>query len=325
MSLADVLRECQIMAEPQAQKRGISVTFPRFEGPCFVKADRTRVKQVLANLLSNGIKYNTEGGTVVVECQVNTPQRIRVSVKDAGAGLTAEQIAQLFQPFNRLGQEESAEEGTGIGLVMCKRLVELMGGVIGVESTVGKGSVFWIELNLTAEPAPAAAVPSSAVAAPAQADAKLRTLLYVEDNPANLMLIEDLIARRPDIRMLSARDGISGVEMARAARPDVILMDINLPGISGIQALEILAADPATAHIPVIALSANAMPRDIEKGLEAGFFRYLTKPIKVNEFMNTLDVALKFAKTLNFADTEAARANMAEKADVTTASEASVA
>ncbi len=125
----------------------------------------------------------------------------------------------------------------------------------------------------------------------------MRTLLYVEDNPANLMLVEDLLARRPDIRLLSARDGNRGIEIARASRPDVILMDINLPGISGIRALRILADDPATAHIPVVALSANAMPRDIEKGLEAGFFRYLTKPIKVNEFMDTLDVALKFAKT----------------------------
>ena len=128
-------------------------------------------------------------------------------------------------------------------------------------------------------------------------DAQLRTLLYVEDNPANLMLVEDLIARRPDIRLLSARDGHSGVEIARASLPDVILMDINLPGISGITALKILADDPGTAHIPVIALSANAIPRDIAKGLEAGFFRYLTKPIKVNEFMDTLDVALRFAKT----------------------------
>ena len=180
---------------------------------------------------------------------------------------------------------------------MTKRLVEWMGGVIGVESAVGKGSVFWIELDLTTEPQPVAgaAGPADVVPAQAQAGAQLRTLLYVEDNPANLMLVEDLIARRPDIRLLSARDGNRGIEVARATLPDVILMDINLPGISGIEALRILAEDPATAHIPVIALSANAMPRDIEKGLEAGFFRYLTKPIKVNEFMETLDVALKFA------------------------------
>ena len=123
-----------------------------------------------------------------------------------------------------------------------------------------------------------------------------KTILYVEDNAANLMLVEDLIARRPDIRLLTARDGNRGIEIARVSRPDVILMDINLPGISGIEALRMLAGDPITAHIPVVALSANAIPRDIEKGLEAGFFRYLTKPIKVSEFMDTLDVAMKFAK-----------------------------
>jgi CheY-like chemotaxis protein len=174
-----------------------------------------------------------------------------------------------------------------------------MGGVIGVESTVGKGSVFWIELNLTAEPQPAvgAAEPTNVDQVQVQADAQLRTLLYVEDNPANLMLVEDLIARRPDISLLTARDGIRGVEIARASRPNVILMDINLPGISGITALRILAEDPETANIPVVALSANAMPRDIERGLAAGFFRYLTKPIKVDEFMDTLDTALKYAAT----------------------------
>jgi CheY-like chemotaxis protein len=206
-------------------------------------------------------------------------------------------LLQLFQPFNRLGQERSAEEGTGIGLVMSKRLVELMGGMIGVESTVGSGSVFWFELNSTDEsqlvgdtPAPEAAAP-----APVPNGAPLRTLLYVEDNPANLKLIEQLIARRPDIRLLSARDGTQGIQIARSEQPDVILMDINLPGISGNEALKILREDPATTRIPVVALSANAMPRDIEKGLQAGFFRYLTKPIKVNEFMDTLDVALDFA------------------------------
>ena len=297
VSLADVMLECQTMIEPQAQGRGIRVSFPRLETPHFVKADRTRVKQVLINLLSNAIKYNRAGGTVVVTCVVSTPGRVRIGVEDTGEGLSPADMAQLFQPFNRLGQEASGEEGTGIGLVVCKRLIELMGGAIGVESTVGTGSVFWFELNLNAAPRPSAgAVEPTAVApARAEADAQARTLLYVEDNPANLMLVEDLIARRSDISLLSASDGSRGIEIARASRPDAILMDINLPGISGIQALKILADDPLTAHIPVIALSANAIPRDIEKGLEAGFFRYLTKPIKVGEFMDTLDMALKFA------------------------------
>jgi CheY-like chemotaxis protein len=183
--------------------------------------------------------------------------------------------------------------------VVCKRLVEWMGGIIGVESTVGKGSVFWIELNLTTEPQPCAHAPEPAETSLAKSqDIKpLHTLLYVEDNPANLMLVEDIIARRPDIRLLSAKDAKNGIELARASLPDAILMDINLPGMSGIDAMKILRFDHTTAHIPVIALSANAIPRDIEKGLDAGFFRYLTKPIKVNEFMDTLDVTLKFAKT----------------------------
>jgi CheY-like chemotaxis protein len=173
----------------------------------------------------------------------------------------------------------------------------MMGGIIGAESTVGAGSVFWIELELTSErPAVGGGSPFEPTDPLVHAGAELRTLLYVEDNPANLMLVEDLIARRPDIRLFTALDGNSGIEIARARRPDLILMDINLPGLSGIRALKILAEDPTTAHIPVIALSANAIPRDIEKGLEAGFFRYLTKPIKVNEFMETLDVAFDHAK-----------------------------
>ncbi len=295
-SLAEVLLECQAMIEPQGQKRGIKMIFPQSGIPYFVDADRTRLKQVLINLLSNAIKYNRANGTVVVDCVMSTPERVRISVRDTGAGLPPDMLVQLFQPFNRLGQERSAEEGTGIGLVMSKRLVELMGGLIGVESTVGVGSVFWFELNATAErqlidPAQPAAIAQAQV----PSGAPLRTLLYVEDNPANLKLIEQLIARRPDIRLLCARDGSLGIQLARANLPNVILMDINLPGIGGIEALKILREDPATAHIPVVALSANAMPRDIEKGLQAGFFRYLTKPIKVNEFMDTLEVALEFA------------------------------
>lgn len=285
------------MIEPQASQHGISVTFPPHETPYLVWADRMRVKQALINLLSNAIKYNTAGGTVIVTCTEQAPGRIRISVEDTGSGLAPEELAQLFQPFNRLGQEAKAEEGTGIGLVVSKRLVELMDGVIGVESTVGKGSIFWIDLNMT-EKSQASIDIAENVIPNHKTGNKLHTLLYIEDNPANLMLVEDLIARRPDIRLLSARDGISGIGMVRAERPDVVLMDINLPGISGLTALRILAEDPDTRKIPVVALSANAIPRDIEKGLEAGFFRYLTKPIKVNEFMATLDIALEYSEQL---------------------------
>ena len=293
-SLAEVMTECRAMIEPQGQKRGIRMTFPDFETACFVNADRTRLKQVLLNLLSNAVKYNRAEGTVRVEFAVEA-ERIRISVRDSGAGLGPEMLEQLFQSFNRLGRESTTEEGTGIGLVMSKRLVEMMGGTIGVESTVGVGSVFWFELGGAVAPglmvdeaeSPAAAV--LAVSGPAP----VRTVLCVEDNPANMALIAQLIARRPDLRLLSAGDGNLGVRAARERLPDVILMDINLPGISGIEALRILREDAATAHIPVIALSANAMPRDIEKGLCAGFYRYLTKPIKVDEFMRALDTALE--------------------------------
>jgi signal transduction histidine kinase/CheY-like chemotaxis protein len=298
ISLVDVMRESQAMIEPQASKRGIRLNFPQLDSPHLVRVDRTRLKQILINLLSNAIKYNRVDGVVDVACTAITLERIRISIRDTGEGLTPGQLAQLFQPFNRLGQEARLGEGTGIGLVLCKRLVELMGGRIDVESKVGVGSEFSIELNLTAEvhraaekvePAPVAQTRGSPPIA-------LRTLLYVEDNPANLTLVEDIIGRRPDVRLMSARDGPSGIVAARTSRPNVILMDINLPGMSGIEALGILRKDPITAHIPVVALSANAGAREVSKGLEAGFLRYLTKPIKVAEFLKALDVAFTVAE-----------------------------
>lgn len=296
LSAADALRDCQAMIEPQARKFGIQLNFPIFTNAWSVSADRTRLKQVFINLLSNAIKYNRPHGSVDITCCRSESGRTRISFRDTGAGLSAEQQLQLFQPFNRLGREAGTEEGTGIGLVVSKRLVELMGGEIGVESTVDVGSVFWLELNACA----AAAIQDvdAATETPVVAlanDRSEHTVLCVEDNPANLLLIEKLMLRRTDIKLLSAMDGHAGIAIARRSRPDVILMDINLPGIDGIAALKILRADPLTAHIPVLALSANAMPRDIEKGLEAGFFRYLTKPINVQALMATLDEALAFS------------------------------
>ncbi len=298
VSINVLLLECQAMVEPLAQRRSIRMNFPPGDTEYHVNADRMRVKQVLINLLSNAIKYNTVGGSVVVECSTKnaTPGRVRITVTDTGAGLAPEKVTQLFEPFNRLGPEAGGEEGTGIGLVVSKRLVELMDGVIGVESSIGGGSVFWVELQSTAPLTMPASVDPIVHADSVRPVADgIHMLLYVEDNPANLTLVQRLISRRKDLRLLTAVDGNRGVELARTHLPDVILMDINLPGISGIEALRILRLDTTTKHIPVIALSANAMARDIQKGMDAGFFRYLTKPIKVSEFMDALNTALESA------------------------------
>ncbi len=295
VDLSEVLSECQTMMQAQAQQRGIFMTFPLFEQPSFVWADQTRLKQIVINLLSNAIKYNQDKGLLNVQYTVMSSERIRLSFTDTGAGLTPKNIEQLFQPFNRLGQEAGGVSGTGIGLVVTKQLVELMGGVLGVESTVSKGSEFWVELRSTPAPQLKVKEPEHAahpLAVP-QIDASQKILLYIEDNPANMRLVERLIDRRTDIKLLKAVDASLGIALAKAALPDVILMDINLPGISGIKALKLLQEDVTTAHIPVVAISANAMSRDIEVGRQLGFFRYLTKPIVVEEFMATLDLALQ--------------------------------
>ncbi|MEQ1528731.1 MAG: PAS domain S-box protein [Methylococcales bacterium] len=297
--LGDVIRECQTMIEPLAQQRDIELTFLPIDDSWVIHADRTRVKQVLLNLLSNAIKYNCEHGTIEVLCSANSTGQLRITVKDSGAGLHPEKLGQLFQPFNRLGQETGNEEGTGIGLVVTQQLVELMGGKIGVNSIVGVGSEFWIELNQNVPPLLKLAVENTidrALVPKIHKNAVLHTVLYVEDNPANLLLVEQIIKERADLNMLSAHDAKLGIALARTHLPEIVIMDVNLPGISGIQALKLLREDPVTAHIPVIAISANAMASDIEKGLKLGFFRYLTKPIKVSELLIALDDALKHIK-----------------------------
>ena len=295
VALQEILQECESMVAPLAGQRGIRLLFPE-HCTANVTADRTRLKQILLNLLSNAIKYNREAGAVVADCSPSGPGLLRISVQDTGLGLHPDQVRMLFQPFNRLGQESSAEEGTGIGLVVTKRLVELMGGTIGVTSSLGVGSMFWIELAAT-EPVPsrldAAAQHPARVARHRRGNAPA-VVLYVEDNPANLKLVEEIISFRPDLQLLSAPDGQLGIELARAHQPDIILMDINLPGVNGIDALKLLRNDPRTADIPVIALTANAMPRDVEKGLAAGFFRYLIKPINIDEFTDAVNHTMAF-------------------------------
>lgn len=294
VALADTLLETRTMVEPIAAGRGVRVLYPEVPG-AVVLADRTRLKQVLLNLLSNAVKYNRDAGAVVLSCEQVGPSRLRLSVQDTGVGLDADQVASLFQPFNRLGQEGGQQEGTGIGLVVTKRLVELMGGEIGVSSSPGVGSVFWIELATTAPLAPHApegdAEPPGP-AEPAPGGGEPHLLLYVEDNPANLRLVEEIVRFRADLRLLSAPDGHLGLSLARAHQPEVILMDLNLPGMSGIEVLRQLRADPLTAAIPVIALTANAMQRDIERGQAAGFDRYLTKPIDIDKFTEAINSTL---------------------------------
>jgi len=292
--LADVLAECRTLTESMAAQRNIRLLFSSTDD-LLVKADRTRLKQVLLNLVSNAIKYNREMGSVAVDTLRSGPELIRISVQDTGLGMRPDQVEALFQPFNRLGQETGVQEGTGIGLVVTKRLVELMGGSIGVSSTPGSGSVFWIELQ-AGEPMlvqRAAALAAAAGEAAVAATGPRITVLCVEDNPASLKLIQEVMATRPSVRLLTAGNGRIGVEMAREHRPDLILMDNNMPVLTGREAQVILRDDPKTAGIPIIAISANAMPGAVAAGLEAGFFRYLTKPIEVGGLIEAVDSALE--------------------------------
>lgn len=294
VSLKEIILECQIMIEPEMQNRNISLFIHPFDSTLMVNADKTRLKQVLFNLLSNAIKYNKINGTIDVSCSTSPIGKIRISIKDSGLGLSQEKLDQLFQPFNRLGQEKGLNQGTGIGLMISKELVELMGGTIGVKSLIGVGTEFWVEFSSVSPLqalAPEAILPVSNLHEPTSNSKQV--LLYVEDNPANLTLVEQIILDYPNFTMLTAIDGNMGIALARAHIPDVILLDINLPGISGFETLKILQNDQSTAHIPVLAISANALAHDIDKALKAGFHSYLTKPIRIKEFMNTLEMALK--------------------------------
>ncbi|MGX4643368.1 ATP-binding protein [Massilia sp. SYSU DXS3249] len=296
VDLDEVLRECRTMVEPMAAARGVRVLFPD-EARAMLLADRTRLKQVLLNLLSNAIKYNRDAGAVVLDCTQVGPGRLRIAVQDTGMGLRPDQVDSLFQPFNRLGQEAGAQEGTGIGLVVTRRLVELMGGTINVTSSPSVGSVFSIELASTAPLASAVDAIAQPVPPPVErAAGEPHLLLYVEDNPANLKLVEEIVRFRPDLRLLAAGDGPLGLSLARTHRPEIILMDLNLPGMSGLDVLKELRRDARTSAIPVIALTANAMASDVERGIEAGFFRYLTKPIDIDRFNEAIDGTLAHLK-----------------------------
>ena len=299
VGLVGLLDECRPMAGPLADRRNVRLLFPSPPAEITVHADRTRLKQVLLNLLSNAIKYNRESGSVIVDYALVPNERLRLSVQDTGIGLRPDQLSALFQPFNRLGQEAGSQEGTGIGLVVTKRLVEMMGGSIGVTSAPGAGSLFWVELGLELResPPPAVAVELDPTTTDVHADSETTSalVLCVEDNPASLRLIQEMLSAREDIRLISAVNGQIGIEMARKYLPKVILMDNNMPVLTGGEVQAILKRDLKTSDIPIIAISANAMPNAIEEALAAGFFRYLTKPIELPVLMRALDDALTVA------------------------------
>lgn len=261
-----------------------------------VHIDHTRFKQVLVNLLSNAIKYNHVDGTVTLVCELRPTGRVRFSVQDTGKGLSEEQQQRLFSPFDRLGAEASSVNGTGIGLVISKRLIEAMGGSIGYESFQGKGSTFWIEVEQgrsDSEAVVSCLADRLGQEVQAQPDEiKPATVLYIEDNPANLRLVQRVIQSRTPYELMSAHDATLGIELARLHRPELILMDIHLPGMDGFTAFSRLQGFDETRGIPVIAISANAMERDIERAKELGFVDYLTKPIDVDRLVAVMAVAI---------------------------------
>lgn len=284
LAIAQMLRDCLPIAQALAAERNIDITV-EIAGEYVVRADRLRLRQIFLNLLSNAVKYNRAGGSVVIACGRVREGWVRVSVQDSGQGIEAEFLPRLFQPFERLQSAYDGIEGSGIGLALSRRLTEAMGGNIGVESVAGKGSTFWVDFPLLTG---SANEPLQNLQAMQASRYGSRTVLYIEDNPVSFRLVQKSIAGRLGIDMLGAYSAELGLQMARVRRPDVILLDINLPGMNGFEALSILKNDEATRDIPVIAISANAMERDIKKGLEAGFVDYLTKPVDIIQLVLVL-------------------------------------
>jgi signal transduction histidine kinase len=291
VSLTTVLEETVALVRPIATARGVHLNN---DADCdqWVLADQQRLKQVLLNLLSNAIKYNRENGQVQITCRVQE-ERATLSVRDTGTGIAPQDLARIFLPFERLGAESSGVEGTGIGLTLVQRLIESMNGRVAVESVVGQGSTFSIELPLIHPPGLPNADDTGARSLNGDAASGApRTVLYIEDNLPNLQLVEHLLGHRPQVRLLTAMQGGLGLELARERRPDLILLDVHLPDLNGAEVLHRLRSDPRTRAIPVVMISADATPGQIKKLREAGALDYLSKPLDVPKFLTILDATL---------------------------------
>jgi PAS domain S-box-containing protein len=297
VSADDVLRHVSSTLEPMAARAGLTLRVDALpEGIPMLAVDRTRFAQVLMNFGSNAIKYNRPGGSVTFSVSLPEPGFVRATVSDTGIGIPADKQERLFQPFQRAGQETGPIEGTGIGLVITKRLTELMGGRVGFRSSAGEGSEFWVEVpvHVAKEQPSAPSVPRTEPAKGVGGPGK-HLVLYVEDNPANVLFMKDLLGAFESIDLMTAPTAEMGVELARARTPELIIMDINLPGMSGLDALRALKASPETSAVPVIALTAAASERDRQRGEQAGFFRYLTKPVQVDELERAIAEILEKA------------------------------
>ncbi|MGQ0549737.1 MAG: ATP-binding protein, partial [Armatimonadota bacterium] len=288
-----------------AAQRDIRITGPAQIHPGHVLADRQRLKQVLLNFLSNAVKYNREGGTVTLTCEERSQERLRIKVRDTGEGIPKDKLSRLFTPFERLGVERTGVDGAGIGLALSKRLVELMGGDIGVESEVGRGSTFWVEFPLVESPveryermrqdlpAPAATGATHGMIDAAPSAGQARTVLYIEDNLANLELLQHILAHRPGVKLLSAMQGRLGLDLARQHRPDLILLDLHLPDITGDEILRRLRENLETSRIPVVVISADVTHGQSDRLYALGAWAYLPKPLDVKKLGIFLDEMLQ--------------------------------